>query len=81
MGEVCRIDESISGTDRRAQKPSVYLRGLRISQMSRMPQPGVEDYSTNGVGQLVPLWETFLIGALPHTTPKTKFQMDQKQNF
>lgn len=81
MGEGCRIDESISGTDHRAPKPSMYLWGLHISQMSHMPQPGAEDYSTNGVGQLGPLWETFFIGALPHTTPKNKSQMDQKQNF
>lgn len=80
MGEVSGIDESVSGTDRRAQKPSVYLGGLRITPMGHVPQPGgkiVRQKVSDNWHFKKGKWHlggTFLIGA------KNKFQMDQKQN-
>lgn len=53
----------------------VYVRGGFIHYW------GKEDYSTHGVGPLVPPQGTFLIGSLPHTTPKNTSHRDQKLHF
>lgn len=79
--EACRTDSSVSGTDQRAQKRFMYFWGLGVCQRCRDAAARRARESTNGLGQLVPLWGTFLTGSLPHPTQRNKFQMDQKQNL